>query len=288
MRQPTIAFINDTSMMESHFGCNLVCQTFREQFARTGLNLKLSLPREFKIADYEERLDQVDLLVINGEGSIHHNKRRHLVELADRFPAVLVNCVYEKNDPHPALNKFLYIATRESASCEEINCHGGRAVIVPDALFASSFLWSFPKPDPKKDFGITDNVAKNYWSFGPVKLKLERGFSIDRPKVSDYLKKLCSYRKLCIGRFHAAVACSVLEVPFATWDSNTWKTRAMMEDMGVPQFHFASFEKARAGVPDVFPEKIRSFALEARSRVADMFDQIAIIAHEQKRLREKI
>lgn len=281
MRAPTIAFINDTSMMQSHFGCRLVCQTFREQFARTGLQLKLSLPRDFKVDDYAERLREVDLLVINGEGSIHHNRCRHLLELAERFPSVLVNCVYEANDPHPALAKFLFLAARESASTAEMNRHGGRAVTVPDALFGSSFVWSFPKPAPVEDIGVTDNVVRQYLNLGPLKIRLNRGFGTRWPTVSGYLRKLCSYRRLCIGRFHAAVASSVLEIPFSTWDSNTWKTRAMMADMGVPHLHFDTYKAARAGVPEVFPDEVRRFAREARGRVEGMFDVIAGLAREQ-------
>jgi len=283
MKKPSIAFVNDTSIYESHFGCQLVSQTFREQFARTGLDLQLSIGRDFDINEYAKRLSRVDLVVINGEGSIHRNRNRHLLDLAARFPSVLLNCVYQNNSPHDGLAKFLFISARESSSTAEINRSGGRCVTVPDAMFASSFLRSFQKPEPVLELGETDNVQRQYRRLGPFKIRQQTGFPILAPTVSAYLEKLCSHRRLCIGRFHAAVASSVLEIPFSTWDSNTWKTRAMMHDMGVPHLHFDSHEEAKAGVPMTFPEEIRRFASEAKHRVECTFDQIARIAYSQSR-----
>ena len=281
MRKPTVALINDTSIYQSHFGCRLVCQTFREQFARTGLELKISLKRDFSVDDYSGQLAAVDLVVINGEGSIHHDRHRHLLDLAGRFPAVLVNCVYQENSPHPDLEKFLFISARESASTAAVNDAGGNCITVPDAMFGSSFLRSFQKPLPTEELGETDNVVRQYLHLGPVKLRWKVGFSTRYPTVAGYLNKLSSYNRLCIGRFHAAVASSVLEIPFATWDSNTWKTRAMMADMGTAHLHFESYKAAKAGVPDAFPAEIRRFATEARGRVEEMFDRVAEIARDQ-------
>jgi hypothetical protein len=278
MTKPSVALINDTSIYESHFGCQLVSQTFREQFARTGLDLKISIGRDFRIEDYAHQLGQVDLVVINGEGSIHRDRNRHLLDFAGRFPAVLLNCVYQHNSPHEDLAKFLYISARESASTAEINRAGGNCVTVPDAMFASSFLRSFQKPSPTQDLGETDNIVRQYRRLGPFKMRKKVGFPMLTPTVSAYLEKLCAYQRLCIGRFHAAVACSVLEIPFSTWDSNTWKTHAMMHDMGVPHLHFDSHDAAKAGVPRVFPQEIRRFATEARERVEGMFDRVAQIA----------
>lgn len=281
MKKPTVALINDTSIYQSHFGCRLVCQTFREQFARTGLDLKVSLKRDFNVADYQKQLEDVDLVVINGEGSIHHDKHRHLVDLAGKFPSVLMNCVYQENSLHPDLSKFLFISARESASTAAVNAAGGNCVTVPDAMFASSFLRSFQKPAPVEDLGETDNVLRQYVNVGPLKVRWKIGFTTRYPTVSGYLNKLSSYNRLCIGRFHAAVASSVLEIPYATWDSNTWKTRAMMKDMGVPHLHFDSYKAARENAPRVFPEEIRRFTAEARGRIEAAFDRVAEIAREQ-------
>jgi len=122
--RPTVALINDTSLFENHFGCTLVAQAFREQFSRVGVELKYAFPREFSLDKIGSYLDEVDLVVVNGEGSIHHGRRMHLVSVADHYPAVLVNAVYQSNPHSESLGRFLYRATRESLSAAEIQKAG--------------------------------------------------------------------------------------------------------------------------------------------------------------------
>ena len=99
--------------------------------------------------------------------------------------------------------------------------------------------------------------------------------------AADYLRELCFYERLCIGRFHAVVAASVLEIPFSSWDSNTWKTKGLMGDMGVSRLHFSTCNEARKHVPVRFDPQIKDFASEARRRVIEMFDTIGMIASSQ-------
>lgn len=279
--RPKVALINDTGLFESHFGCQLVSQTYREQFARLGLDLALSLPRDFDLNQVSAELDKMDLLVVNGEGSIHHGRCHHLIALASRFPAVLVNCVYQQNPPDWDLGGFLYVSARESLSAAEIERQGCACDVVPDIMYASMFLHSFHKPEPKRQIGITDNVRKEKWKVGPFCLKKKKGFPPNRSMAADYLRELCFYERLCIGRFHAVVAASVLEIPFSSWDSNTWKTKGLMGDMGVSRLHFSTCNEARKHVPVRFDPQIKDFASEARRRVIEMFDTIGMIASSQ-------
>jgi len=283
MHGPKIAFVNDTSIYEKHFGCALVSQTFREQFCRTGLDLTLSLPRNFKADDHHSALSDADLVVINGEGTLHHDRHRHLLDLALRYPCVLVNCVYEQNSPHPGLAKMLYVSARESLSTAELERHGIEVRTTPDAMFGSSFLHAFPRSVPTLDIGCTDSVLKLYHRFGFIRVRRRIGFTPDTDTVAQYLATLCAHRRLCIGRFHAAVASTVLGIPFSTWDSNTWKTKGLMFDMGVPEYHFSDFATARQNVPTEFLHSMQDYRDTARARVASMFDDIAGIAHRIRR-----
>ncbi len=72
---------------------------------------------------------------------------------------------------------------------------------------------------------------------------------MERPE--DYLAKVCRFERLCVLRFHAAIATAVLGHPFAIRESNTWKTRGLMEDMGIGHLHFDTCKEAWQGVPDV-------------------------------------
>ncbi len=187
--------------------------------------------------------------------------------------------MYQENPPNPNLKHFRLISARESFSAKAIQEHGADCRVTPDVLFDSAFLNSYVPAGPsEKDLGITDSAEKIKRRIGPFEIRTRPGFS---PKVTvpgDYLKFLTSHRRLCIGRFHAVVSACVLGIPFASWDSNTWKTRAMMEDMGVPHLHFDSRDAALAAVPNEFPGAIRDFAAQSRTRIRELFADLAEIA----------
>lgn len=279
-RKPTVALVNDTSITSPHFGCQLVGQTFREQFQRVGIEQVLGLPKRFDTETFRPIFDQVDLIVINGEGTLHHNKYRHLLDLADQYPTIMVNCVYEANDPNPGLQKLLYCSARESYSATAIQSEGVTCDTIPDVIFNATFPKLFPRTKATTPLGITDNVVKEYHGIWPLRWRVG-GFSAMHMTPGQYIAKLCSYERLAIGRFHAAVLASILNIPFSTWDSNTWKLRALMEDMGVPQLHFDSRKEAIANVPEQLPECVGHFVSEARIKIEGLFDKIKEIADDQ-------
>lgn len=268
---PKIALINDTSTFNNHFGCQLVGQTMREQFARVGLELTLTLGLRFKLnSEIEKKLAAADLVIINGEGSIHHSRNIDLLQLAKKYPCVLINTAYDQNPHCEALHSFLYISTRESLSAKEITKVREQCEVVPDAIFASSLLNSLLFPSPVDDIGYTDNVTNKEVGFRP-KTKL----------VTDYLEEISKYQRLCIGRFHAVVVAMIMNKPFSTWDSNTHKTRGMMADIGIPQLHFDTFDEAKNNVPSIFPKEASEFKNTAKQRIELMFDHIGEIARNR-------
>lgn len=275
-----IVFVGDTSLRAPHFGCQLVGQTFREQFARVGLDLIASLPTNIvTVPEWHRHLDKADLVVINGEGSIHHGRFQNLIDLAGDYPCALVNCVYQENPANPNLQKFKWVSARESMSAAVLRELGANAEVVPDVLFASSFLRSFiPLAPASKSFGFTDCAEKVVRRLGPIRFRYRPGVSPKTKVVGDYLNFLASHKRMAIGRFHAVICCSVMGIPFSSWDSNTWKTEGLMSDMGVPQLHFGSRDEALANAPSTFPEAIVQFRFEAHQRIEAMFDQLAEIA----------
>jgi len=278
--RPKVVYVGDVSLRTPHFGCQLVGQAFREQFARVGLELLYTLPARLEtVANWRHYLERADLVVINGEGSIHHGRFQNLIDLAGDYPCALVNCVYQDNPVNPNLKKFKWISARESMSASVIREQGGSVKVVPDVLFASSFLRSFvPSVPASKDFGFTDCAEKVVKRLGPIRLRYRPGFSPKTKVVGDYLNFLASHKRMAIGRFHAVVCCSVMGTPFSSWDSNTWKTKGLMHDMGVPQLHFGSRDEALANIPSSFSEGIAQFRAEARDRIVRMFDCLAEIA----------
>lgn len=282
IKKPRIALLNDTSLYSTHFGCQLVGQAFREQFKRVGLDLVISLPKnDSYLNEYSTTLANVDLVVVNGEGSIHHGRNEHLINVACRYPSVLLNATYEKNPENEALRKFLYITVRESLSAGEVSAQGVVCHIVPDVIFNSSFIKSFPRTTPIHAVGVTDNVLKEYAGKWPFRKKITGDFPAHGMTPAEYLSKISSYKRICAGRFHAAVVCSIFNIPFSSWDSNTCKTRGMMEDMGVGHLHFSNRREALNHIPDNLPCHVNDFVQTARIKIETMFDEIAVIARNQ-------
>ena len=269
-----VVLVNDTSLYSTHFGCQLVGQVFREQFKRIGFDLVLSLPKIFDLGVWRDHLARADVVVVNGEGSIHHGRNLHLLELAETYATALMNCVYQDNPDVAAVKKLVYVSARESLSAGDLVRQGVACEVVPDVLFASSFVRSFPVSTQTNELCVTDNVVGKRRRFGPLRLRDRADIDALDRTPAQYLSELSSYKAVCAGRFHAAVVSSILGIPFSTWESNTWKTRGMMDDMGVPHLHFPDRESALKHVPVELDPRIPQYAKAARSKVEGSFDRL--------------
>lgn len=278
--QPKNVFLlNDTYLHSRHFGCEMVSSTFREQFARTGLNLIGNAPKEIDPIRYADKMKAADLIILNAEGTLHHNRNQHLLEIAKNHPCVMVNAVFEENEKIAHLLKnFLYISCRESLSGSYVESLGFDSDVNPDVIFSSMFLRAYSKRKPIHHLGVTDSVKSNKTRIGPFTRKPKTGFAAAR-NIVDYLEEFTSYEHLCIGRFHGVVIASMLGIPFSSWDSNTWKTRGLMQDMGAGHLHFSDQQEALQHVPEFHPESVKEFAVQAVPRINRMFDKIAEIAN---------
>lgn len=268
-----VAILNDTN--GPHFGCQLVTCTFREQLERVGIELIGSVHKSVKDPKrYPAFLDRADLLLVNGEGSIHHGARPELVELARRFPAALVNCVYEENPSRPELADFLFVSARESRSARALREHGVAARVIPDVIFSSNLLRNFVRPEPQLDLGLSDNV-----------LDTDAGFSakVGQGNVEQYLATLSQYRRLCLGRFHAVVSACVIGIPFSAWASNTHKMVGMLEDMGMVHVYAETQQEALALLPARLDEKIPRFVDDARRKIDELFENLHDLANYSSR-----
>lgn len=263
-----VVLVNDTAH-HPHAGCQLVGAAFREQFTRVGLDLVGSIPFDVDWNTCTSLLASADLVVVNGEGSIHHGKRQDLLDLAARYPAALVNCVYQDNPPNPNLQHFRYVAARESLSANELARNGVEAEVVPDVCLTASTLRLFKKTTATEDLGRTDNVTDPASGF-PIKY---HGVT-----PADYLHRLCSYQRLCIGRFHAAIMAASLEIPFSAWASNTYKSEGLLLDMGIPECFAKDVSSAAQRVPASFPDSVRQYVAEGRKKIDNMFANLHHLA----------
>lgn len=260
-----VSVLNDTALGSvtggAHFGCTLVMETLYDLLEENGHEVVQ------KVGANEPRFEidkSADLVIVNGEGSIHHNHRRELVKVARSWPSILINAVYQENDAL-GMDEFNYVAVRENQSAKEcpVECD-----IVPDLLFASRTLAAFDTYPRKttEDIGVTDNVL-NQIAGG------DGGISaLQSPEA--YITQLLKHKRMCCGRFHAVAACAVLGIPFSAWPSNTHKIVGMMEDMGIEHYHFRTKEEALAHVPTDFNSNIVLYVEDAKLKIHKLFERL--------------
>jgi len=248
------AYIANDCSGKGHFGCTLVMETYREQFERVGIE-EVTEP------------EKADLVVVNGEGSLHHGLRTDLLDWPARYPSVFVNGVYDSNPFDDGMNDFLYIAVRESMSAQASQEHGITADVVPDIVLTNDWVndavwdpWKYGEPL------VTDNTKDPH-----------AGYSAIRHPV-EYTRKMTMSRQVVCGRFHAAICCMVMGIPFTTWDSNTHKIRGLMRDAGVAHLH-AETQEAAIAMLDLekteIEASIRTYVEDGKKRINEMFEFFA-------------
>ncbi len=331
--------VNDTRY-DNHHGCLSVVKNLHQGMSERGWSCSGSLPvssSPSSLKKYASALAKAEMVIINGEGSLHHDSRNanRLFEICRQLSAthqlVLVNALWQANDIEkwaPVLTKMKAIYTRDRRSQNELTSQGIAAKYAPDLTF-----YQYPTffHVEKIGYGCTDSVL-NIWSENafsycqknndvdfltlftgnlafsrgskdwmkrikyrvyPVlwkwfKLRVPPryksiGFAIN--DTTDFLSKLSEYKSVCVARYHALCFAVQQGVPFLIVSSNSHKSEALLEEIGLPveQFSISKNElnrlKARLiEVAEVFPEyhkKIDTFNVMAKTKINQMLDEIA-------------
>ena len=85
MKKKNILLVNDTSLI-CHHGCNLLMNTIYDFFEKNKLSIKKKIYYEENYLNYVSSINNYDLILINGEGTIHGkinsdtNKVREIIE----------------------------------------------------------------------------------------------------------------------------------------------------------------------------------------------------------------
>lgn len=136
MEHPNVVIMNDTDVDGQHFGCQRVMATINEKIAARGGNVigsvKVGMPwHDIPLA--RTVLNGADLVIINGEGTLHHNKKRGkwLLEAANfarkgGAKVALINALWQENGADWA---------RLAAPIDIISCRDSRsATALSDAI----------------------------------------------------------------------------------------------------------------------------------------------------------
>ncbi|MGY8870335.1 MAG: polysaccharide pyruvyl transferase family protein [Pseudomonadales bacterium] len=187
----TAILINDTTY-DFHHGCEAVVKGIKSSFLKRGVKIVHACPVGVNFRDDEKLLalaNNVDLIIVNGEGTIHHGreKAKWLLDIAqysksNEVPCVLINATYQENPESfdSMLKNFDLIFVRESSSLEVMKSIGIDSGFAPDLTMLLSEDFTQKKPSIRQGIGITDspvihesinNIKSSYkygWDFLPV------------------------------------------------------------------------------------------------------------------------
>lgn len=160
--------LNDTSY-ESHHGCETVVKNIKELLLKNNIETIDTNPvgkNWLKNKSFLENMSKVDMVVVNGEGTLHHAQPRakELITIGKyvkkniNIPVALVNATYQENGDELAvyMKYFDLVFVRETLSKNELEKYDIKSIVVPDMTFYSKFDLS--QKNTTNKIGATDSV----------------------------------------------------------------------------------------------------------------------------------
>lgn len=267
-----IILLNYTGV-HNHIGCQAVSSVIKEQASKRNWEIILVC----NVAEpVPESLPESDLVIVNGEGSLHHSRYPDLIKIASKRRSVLINTSYFDNwYPLKDLKSFKIISCRESLSQQELEKVGIENVrIVPD--FSYSFNYPPLVLPPMSDVEIKERrqvLLIDSMVTGQSKV----GYTLTGG-METFLQLAKTFGRVCTGRFHGISLAAAYEMPFSAYPSNTNKSKGVMTDIGIPELFFKTREEALLNIPKEFStdqlRRIRNYFAEAKVKTEALFDDI--------------
>ena len=312
----SVVVLNDTRRDPLHIGCKAVMRNLFELCQRSGMEVVASFksPKSYQTDDFAAALKKADAVIVNGEGTMHHDKKAaaqivESVRLAKEAgkKAYLINSIWQDNPVLSGrLGLFDRIYVRESFSQKQVIGAGHNATVVPDLSFFGTDRHSDPRSDGK-DLTFVDSVLSETSRFIAVAaLRHDCDFFCMTDKAKRRLRNAVlrtrfrqngrSFRilreedlrgKVITGRFHAMCFALKFGLPFLAVTSNSHKVEAVISDIGLdprehilsPDTHSQEMLDKRIRELDFWPEKtaakIDDYVKKAQSAIPHMFREIA-------------
>ena len=298
----TAILINDTSQ-EYHIGCYNVINNIIRLCKENDIQLVCSFTRHDII--YEKRTDTLnkllhntDIIIINGEGSLHHHPLANtkwfpiiLKKIPKNKKAVLINTVWQEmnkiGDDIKLLDKLDLISVRDSYSYNDlvsIYPKKEKIIITPDILFATKI------DDKMVKIGYGDTVhhrlrefLKRRTIFFPLNY-IHKGTyrnikQITMPTLYTHQMWLKSLELYITGRFHGVCLAAMANTPFLALSSNSHKIEGILKDMNCSELLINStdeIESKKEIAIELIP-KAHKYAIEAKGKIETLFQRIAKI-----------
>jgi hypothetical protein len=236
---PAAIILNDTRV-DRHHGCSSVMRTLEAGLATAGFRIAATVPAHSdwaQDAGFQAALPSAQLLVINGEGTLHHDRPaglrllqagRHAREHG--LATALVNAGWEANGAAygDAVRGFDLVSARDSRSAEALRAVGIDCRVVPDLSLCSP---APPEPARRAGIACTDSVDPD------VTLALDalrRAAAADVLSIHDFdpaRDPSWGFLRAVVGRrdlAHPARALALLRARRAQWRSSAPGTDAFL------------------------------------------------------------
>jgi polysaccharide pyruvyl transferase WcaK-like protein len=198
--------------------------------------------------------DSIDVLVINGEGTLHNNRpsATGILDLAQRaqqhnIPVILINTVWQNMDQHwrTVTDKLYYWSVRDRLSQEYAQEKFGR------------------KPDFYLDLSVANIPSKTHTT--PISVAVGNTFdgkvytrfdsvrhSIFDHNWDDFVGILRNTDMYVTGRFHEIMGACAAQTPFIGIHGNSWKVQGLIYSSGIPIPTYDTFDYTYAQTTTFF------------------------------------
>jgi hypothetical protein len=213
-----VAIYNDCFTQNyKHFGCELVMETFKDQLKRVDCEFVGSVKKDMMRDEKHVAsvLDKADLVIVNGEGSFHHDRRNDILSVGAKWPSILINTVFQNNKTKGQLKNFKFISCRESFSAAACARQFGKPVdTIPDIIFTNKRLAEL-KFNPTKDL-----------------VKVRHGSELNTKNTAEYfMNTLAQHKSVSSISYHALIISMILGQRIKrVIPSNTYKNAALVHD----------------------------------------------------------
>jgi len=200
------------------------------------------------IGDVVEEGDDYDLLIVNGEGSMHHERptfRKKMAVIAKCLEsgrdAFLVNSVWQANSKEHdhLLKKIKRIVVREQMSRDDLKeVHGIDSQVRLDVSFWADIDEAAPARKEHGDKAVVgDFYSDEFMNFvrytgGPF--RRYSFVSMEKISWSSFVKELRTASLFVTGRQHGVFAACRAGTPFVALKGNTHKIEGMVNMSGMP------------------------------------------------------
>lgn len=236
----TLFLANDTSEVQ-HAGCKAVMRSLHAAIAGAGLTITGRHVTGTRDID-AEAFAAAEVLLINGEGTIHHSGPRalFLLDLVARARregkrVLLVNALFQQYDcPVPdILSGLTLLATREPRSAAFARRFGGEPLVLLDSAADPAFL-AQGKARPLLDGRLVGGAHPHGLIPDPFAGLPGQKLGLRRLPFEDIVATLRGAELYLTAQHHGVYAAALAGCPFVTTPSNSHKIEAFVDWTGLP------------------------------------------------------